>query len=47
MKEHKNKVLMIKIVYVPLLLLKKIVFQIKINIHCEEMMNDVVIVDIN
>jgi hypothetical protein len=47
MKEHKNEVSMIRIVYVPLLFLKKIVFKIKINIHCEKMMNDVVIIDIN
>jgi hypothetical protein len=29
MKEHKNEVSMIRIVYVPLLFLKKIVFEIK------------------
>jgi hypothetical protein len=29
MKEHKNEVSMIRVVYIPLLLLKKIVFEIK------------------
>jgi hypothetical protein len=38
---------MIMIFYVHLMFFKKIVLKIKINIRCEKMMNDVVIVNIN
>jgi hypothetical protein len=36
MKEHKNEVSMIRIVYDPLIFFKKIVFKIKINMRCEK-----------